>query len=102
MNDLELIAAKLVAFDERLKSHDKHVELIVANAVDKAVTQMKSSLLSDEERAWVKLALEAQSQRVKLRQAIIDKTLTALVWSALAWIGIVLLEYAKSHGMWKP
>lgn len=57
--------------------------------------------LSDAELQWVKLAIQKEAQSVKLRQAIIEKTMTALALGVLAWVGSVLLEWAKAHGF-KP
>lgn len=100
-NEVDALAAMLGAIERRIDQHDAHVDVLVDRAVNKAVAQMTSTLLTEEERLWVKLALQAQAQRVKLRQSIIDKTLTALIWAALLWAGTILLEYIKAHG-WKP
>ena len=100
--DIDGMASMLTGLEQRIDQHDKHIDDLVATTVDRAVANLKASMLSDEERLWVKLAVQEQAQRVKFRQAIIDKTLTGLVWGALGWIGLVLVEYAKAHGMWKP
>jgi hypothetical protein len=47
---------------------------------------------------WVKLAIEKQEQSIKLRQAIIEKTLGGLVWAALAGLAYLLFDFAKNHG----
>jgi len=57
-----------------------------------------SSSLSDDEVRWVKLAIEKQEQSIKLRQAIIEKTLSGLVWAALAGLAYLLFDFAKNHG----
>lgn len=57
--------------------------------------------LTDEERQWVRLAIQREAQSIKLRQAIIQKTLGGLVWAAVVALGYLLLDYAKNHG-WKP
>jgi|JI10StandDraft_1071094.scaffolds.fasta_scaffold149230_3 hypothetical protein len=57
--------------------------------------------LTDEERQWVQLAIQREAQSIKLRQAIIEKTLGGLVWAAVVTLGYLLLDYAKNHG-WKP
>jgi hypothetical protein len=57
-----------------------------------------SSKLSDDEVRWVKLAIHKQEQSIKLRQAIIEKTLGGLVWAALAGLGYLLFDFAKNHG----
>jgi hypothetical protein len=57
-----------------------------------------SSKLSDDEVRWVKLAIHKQEQSIKLRQAIIEKTLGGLVWAALAGLAYLLIDFAKNHG----
>ena len=57
-----------------------------------------SSNLSDDEVRWVKLAIHRQEQSIKLRQAIIEKTLGGLVWTALAALAYILIDFLKSHG----
>lgn len=58
-----------------------------------------SPQLSESEMQWVKLAIQREAQSVKLRQAIIEKTMTALAMGVLVWLGSVLLEWAKAHGL---
>jgi len=57
--------------------------------------------LTDDEQRWVRLAIQAEAQRAELRQAIIEKSITSLVWSGIAGLGYILLSYATSHG-YKP
>jgi len=57
-----------------------------------------SSKLSDDEVRWVKLAIHKQEQSIKLRQAIIEKTLGGLVWAALAGLAYIVFDFAKNHG----
>jgi hypothetical protein len=54
--------------------------------------------LTGEEQRWVRLAIIRQEQSIKLRQAIIEKSLTSLIWSALAGLGYMAFEFAKNHG----
>lgn len=57
-----------------------------------------STNLSEDEVRWVKLAIHRQEQSIKLRQAIIEKTLGGLVWAGLAGLGYLLFDFAKNHG----
>lgn len=57
-----------------------------------------SSNLSDDEVRWVKLAIHRQEQSIKLRQAIIEKTLGGLVWTAIVALGYILIDFVKNHG----
>jgi len=55
-------------------------------------------VLTEEEQQWVRLAIQKEAQSIKLRQAVIEKTLAGLVWSAIVWLGVVFLDFAKNHG----
>lgn len=55
--------------------------------------------LTEEERQWVRLAIQREAQSIKLRQAVIEKTLGGLVWAALLGIGALLVSYLKSRGI---
>jgi hypothetical protein len=65
---------------------------------DIAAAIKASSTLSDDEVRWVKLAIHKQEQSIKLRQAIIEKTLGGLVWAALAGLVYIVFDFAKNHG----
>jgi hypothetical protein len=65
---------------------------------DIAAAIKASAVLSEEEARWVRLAIERQEQSIKLRQAIIEKTLGGLVWAALIGLGYLLFDFAKNHG----
>jgi hypothetical protein len=55
-------------------------------------------VLTDEEQQWVRLAIQKEAQSIKLRQAVIEKTLAGLVWSAVIGLGYVFLDFFKNHG----
>lgn len=57
--------------------------------------------LTDEELQWVRLAIAAEARKIKFRDAVIEKTITGLVWLAILGVGSILLEWAKAHGF-KP
>lgn len=57
--------------------------------------------LTEEEVQYVKLAIQREAQSIELRKAIIEKTITGLIWLALLGIGGIFLEWAKAHG-YKP
>jgi hypothetical protein len=60
-----------------------------------------ASFDADEVTA-LKLLIKKQEQSIKFRQAIIEKSTSALVWAAIVALGLIFREYAISHGMWKP
>lgn len=55
-------------------------------------------VLTDEELQWVRLAIKREAQSFELRQAIIQKTLAGLAWSAIVGFGYLLLDFFKNHG----
>lgn len=64
-----------------------------------ALSDAPSPQLSEEEHQWVKMAIQKEAQSIALRQAIIEKSLSSLVWSGIVGMGIVLLEYLRNHGL---
>ena len=60
-----------------------------------------ASSLSDEEHRWVKMAIQKEAQSIELRKAIIEKTITGLIWLCILGIGSVFLGWATQHG-YKP
>lgn len=61
----------------------------IASSVVKAM-DMNPARLTDDERRWVRLAIQKESQSVKLRQSIIEKTLTSIIWGGLVAIGTLI------------
>lgn len=82
--------------------HDQRSELdreaFVADIV-KAIQDSQPAALNEEELRWVRLAIQVEAQRLRLRQAIIEKTFTGLVWMALVAIGYILLDYFQARGL---
>lgn len=75
-----------------------HISRLIRGAVREAVLEHS---LTQDERQWVRLAIQKEAQSIKFRQAVIEKTTSALVWSLLAGLGLVMLDFLKAHG-WKP
>lgn len=55
-------------------------------------------VLTEEEQQWVRLAIQKEAQSIKLRQAVIEKTLAGLAWAGLVGLGYVFMDFAKNHG----
>jgi hypothetical protein len=53
--------------------------------------------LSPEEVHWVRLAIKAEVERAELRKAIIEKTLTGLVWAMLCGVGVYFIDWFSAH-----
>lgn len=56
-------------------------------------------ILTEEEQQWVRLAIQKEAQSIRLRQAVIEKTLAGLVWSGLVGLGYVIVDFLKNHGL---
>jgi hypothetical protein len=70
------------------------------NDVACAIRSSEPVLTADEVQ-YVKLAIKKEAQSIALRNAIIEKTLAGLAWSAIVGLGILIVEWAKAHG-YKP
>lgn len=55
--------------------------------------------LSDEEREWVRMAIQREAQSIALRRAIIEKSLSSLIWAAIVGVGYVFLDFLNNHGV---
>jgi len=53
--------------------------------------------LTDEEIQWVRMAIKAEAERAALRKAIIEKTLTGLVWMAVVGAATLLWSGFKDY-----
>ena len=65
---------------------------MVRAVVSEAITERCPT---EQEQEWVRLAMKAQAQRVQLRNAIIEKTLTGLIWAMLLGVGYAVWEYIR-------
>lgn len=71
---------------------------VIQQAVREVVTEVEAQrCLSQEEQEWVRKAIEAESRKIKFRDAVIEKSLTGLVWAALIFIGAAIWSYLKQH-----
>lgn len=64
-----------------------------------ALKNAQNQELTDEERQWVRLAIEAEARKIRFRDAVIEKSLTGLVWSAIVGAGYVFVDFLKNHGL---
>lgn len=67
--------------------------------ITELMDQLKTvNSLTDDEQRWVRMAIEREAQSIALRKAIIEKTITSLIWMLLAGIGYVFLDFFREHG----
>ena len=79
-------------------ANEERIMQMVREAISDA---LPPGILTEDERRWVRLAIQRQEQSIRLRQAIIEKTLAGLIWAGILGLGAVVLEYLRAHGL-KP
>jgi len=79
----------LVRLDTRVEKIESTVKAMIS----------KMDLEHDLHHEYIKRALEREDRRAKLHQAIIEKTLSSLVWSTLVGIAWLVWNSVKDH--WK-
>lgn len=80
-------------------------EAIQAAILEASKQNIYSAQLSEEEHRWVKLAIQAEADKIRFRKAVIEKTLAGLIWLAIIGVGSALwqliYEWAINRG-YKP
>ena len=97
MSEADALATMLSALEDRTAALEEGMLERVEVAVTRALA---GRVLTSTEVQWLQLAVEKEAQSVKMRRAIIEKTLTGLVWVVLGWIGLAVLDYLRLRG-WK-
>ena len=64
-------------------------------------SQVPVAAFDADEVTALKLLIKKQEQSIKLRQAIIEKSLSSLVWSGVMALGYLFVQWAAAHG-YKP
>lgn len=72
---------------------------LIAELIASYKSLEKEQCLSAEEQQWVRLAIEAEARKIRFRDAVIEKSLTGLVWSGIVGFGYILLDFLKNHGL---
>lgn len=98
-HEINVVANMTAAVEKRMDQVVDDLPDKMAKALREAVASLP--MPSEEEREYLRLATRAAARREKLQQAVIDKTLTALVWFLLAGaattLWILVKEYAVTH-----
>lgn len=45
------------------------------------------------------MAIQKEAQTLDFRKAVIEKTLSSLIWAGIVGIGYIFLDFLKNHGM---
>ena len=64
-----------------------------------AIQSFKRHELSEEELQWVRLAISAEARKIRFRDAVIEKSITGLVWAGIVGVGYIFLDFLKNHGL---
>ena len=84
--------------EEERRVNNLEILALIQTTIRETVTQVAlEHPLSSEEVIWVRLAIKAEADRAAFRKAVIDKTLTGLIVTALGAIGIYVMDYFSSH-----
>jgi hypothetical protein len=81
---VELLESMMSAEERRMDRAVDELPGMVKQAVLDALKERPQ--MSEEEHEYLKIATKAAAQRVKYRQAVIEKTLGAVIWLALAGV----------------
>lgn len=86
----------------RLDNEDLRLSVLVRSVVAETVKDaLAEKLPTEEERQWIRLAMQREARRERVHQAVIEKSLAGLLWAAIVGLGLLIAEYFKNHG-WKP
>lgn len=80
------------ATDTRLDRLEITLPEMIRTTVSEAV---RVSTLDEQERAWVRMAIEREARREGVQRAIIEKSLAGLVWAGIAAIGTGAWQLVK-------
>ena len=75
---------------------EERTQLIAEIAI--AVGSSRTNELTEEERQWVRLAIAAEARKIKFRDAVIEKSLGALIVAGISGFGYILMDFFKNHG----
>lgn len=74
----------------------RQLESVIHSAVADAMHNIAQQHLTDDEISWVRIAIQAEARRIRFRDAVIEKSVVALAWAALVFVGLALFEYGRS------
>ena len=86
--------------EDRRKDFASLATLIQTTVREAVAEAVEAHPLSDDEVHWVRMAIKAEADRAALHKAIIEKTLTSLLWIGIVALGGWLVDYITGH--WRP
>lgn len=74
------------------------LQALVQQTVRTTVAEIQHAYLTPDEQQYVRMAIEREARRAKVQQAIIEKSLSGLVWAGLVAIGTALWHHFGNGG----
>jgi hypothetical protein len=96
---IDYLGDSLTRVEAEIETVRRSMSEDIRRAVKEAVPEM---ILTTDEQRSLKLLIRRQEQAVAFRTAVIEKSLTSLVWAAIVGAALMIREYAIAHGMWRP
>jgi len=93
--EASVLADMLAGSDRRIDAIIEQLPDRIEGAVCRAMAA--SHQLTAEQHQWVLLAIQREAQSIRLRQAIIEKTLAGLVWAAVVGLGVLVYHGAVDY-----
>jgi hypothetical protein len=93
--EASVLADMLAGSDRRIDAIIEQLPDRIEGAVGRAMAA--SHQLTAEQHQWVLLAIQREAQSIRLRQAIIEKTLAGLVWAAVVGLGVLVYHGAVDY-----
>lgn len=93
--EASVLADMLAGSDRRIDEIIDQLPDRIEGAVGRALAA--SHQLTAEQHQWVLLAIQREAQSIRLRQAIIEKTLAGLVWAAVVGLGVLVYHGAVDY-----
>lgn len=81
------------------RRHSLDLEDLISRTIERTVEKVQAACLNPDEQRWVRLAIEREARRAALARAVIEKSLSGLVWAGLVVGGVALWrEFLRSIG----
>lgn len=74
---------------------DHSLHELMQSTIRATITELQAACLSAPEQQWVRLAIAREERRTRVWQAVLEKSLSGLAWSALVGIGYLIINWLK-------
>lgn len=92
--EAKILAQMIIAVDRRCEQTHEDLPEMISSAVAK---HLEERALSPEQRQFLLMLIKREERRDALRKAVIEKTVTGLMWSLVVAAGVILREWFQSH-----